>query len=220
MAETSTSPALTPAQEHAGQRIDALDLEPVTYKLMHPEPGQTAMSLAAADQLITAYRCYLKLCAWYPGEPVVPSKAIDEAWHAHILDTAKYAADTETVFGYFLHHFPYFGLRGPDDEAALSTAYTRTRDLFRQHFGADLPGQQPAGTCNNDGQDGTGCIDMATAAGECLCVVEPKYGRSAGAQLSGVCSECSTGGEGRCISCTRTAPGLTRPRPARVTASA
>jgi hypothetical protein len=28
------------------RRIDELDLEPITYKLIHPEPGEMAMSLA------------------------------------------------------------------------------------------------------------------------------------------------------------------------------
>lgn len=148
---------LTPAQAHTGGLIDALDLEPIAYKLMHPEPGQTVMTLAEADQLVTGYRCFLKLCAWHPEESIVPSKAIDEVWHAHILDTAKYAADCETVFGRFAHHFPYFGLRGGIDEATWRAAFGRTRELFRQHFGTDVPGRDAAGaSCH---VDGSSCTD-------------------------------------------------------------
>ena len=43
---------------------------------------------------------------------LAPNKALDEYWHYHILDTQKYQEDCENIFGYFLHHFPYFGMRG------------------------------------------------------------------------------------------------------------
>jgi hypothetical protein len=141
--------------------IDALDLEPVVVKLIRPEPGPAAMTLAEADQHIALYRGFLKLCAWYPGEPIVPSTMIDHAWHTHILDTGKYAADCDTAFGGFLHHFPYLGMRGPDDVTAWQAAYQRTRELFRGHFGIDLPAGQAAGTCHNGGsscKDGGGSI--------------------------------------------------------------
>ena len=35
-------------------RIDALDLEPIVYKLIHPEPGETALSLPEADRDVGA----------------------------------------------------------------------------------------------------------------------------------------------------------------------
>jgi hypothetical protein len=143
---------LTDEQARAGERIDALDLEPIVVKLMHPEPGQAAITLAEADQLIAAYRSFLKLCAWYPDEDIVPSKGMDLAWHTHILDTGKYAADTEAVFGYFLNHFPYFGMRGDDDVTAWQAAGDRTRELFRAHFGTDMPGG-PGESCHVGGSD-------------------------------------------------------------------
>jgi hypothetical protein len=152
---------LSTAQTAVSGLIDALDLEPVVVKLIRPEPGPAVMTLADADQRIALYRGFLKLCAWYPGESIVPSTAIDQAWHTHILDTGKYAADCEAVFGHFLHHFPYLGMRGPDDVTAWHTAYQRTRELFRVHFGIDLPAGEAAGTCHNGGsscRDGGGSI--------------------------------------------------------------
>lgn len=142
---------VTTGQNLSGHVIDNLDLEPIVYKLMHPEPGQTVMALASADQMVSDYRCFLKLCAWYPGEPIVPTKDIDEVWHSHILDTGKYAADSDAVFGHFVHHFPYFGLRGPADEANWQAAYARTRELFQHHFGIELPAGQAARGCHNNG---------------------------------------------------------------------
>jgi len=151
MTEIMINSEMSETQRAVAERIDGLDLEPIAYKLMHPEPGETAMPLADADQLIAAYRCFLKLCAWYPDESIVPSKMIDEVWHAHILDTAKYAADSDTVFGHFVHHFPYFGLRGPDDEAALRASFGRTRELFGLHFGIDPGTELVAGRCSGTG---------------------------------------------------------------------
>jgi hypothetical protein len=195
---------LTPEQEEAAKRIDGLDLEPIAYKLIHPEPGETGMTLAAADQAVAAYRCFLKLSAWYPEESVVPSRAIDEVWHTHILDTAKYAEDSETVFGYFLHHFPYFGMRGDADEEALHAAYARTCGLLQEHFGAG-PLDAAAGASDCDHRFGN-----AGGSGGKGSVPPP-----AGADLASgrFCTECSTEGEGKCISCTR-AP-RSRPRPDR-----
>ncbi len=144
-------PELAPGAIAAGARIDALDLEPIVFKMMSPHPGVTGLSLAEADQRIAGYRCFLKLCAWYPGEPIVPATDIDDAWHAHILDTGKYAADCQVVFGAFMGHFPYLGLRGEADVLAWNAAYARTRELFRRHFGAGLPAGAAAGACGNGG---------------------------------------------------------------------
>ncbi len=162
-----TVTTITAGQAHAGQRIDALDLEPIVVKLMHPEPGRTAMTLAEADQLIAAYRHFLKLCAWYPGQDIVPSKAIDQAWHAHILDTGKYAADSHAVFGYFLHHYPYFGLRGTGDVTTWQAAYQRTSDLYRRHFGISLPAGQASAECHNGGSDGKDSAGSICSSREC-----------------------------------------------------
>jgi hypothetical protein len=84
----------------AGERlqlVDALDLEPVVYKLMHPEPGETGLSLAQADRDVALYRCFLKLCVLYPDTTIVPTRQLDHVWHTHMLDTAKYQADCEQV---------------------------------------------------------------------------------------------------------------------------
>jgi hypothetical protein len=71
----------------------------------------------------------------YPAEQTAPLFDVDTFWHYHILDTMKYAADCENVFGYFLHHFPYIGLRGEDDEAAHQHAGSRMQELYEATFG-------------------------------------------------------------------------------------
>jgi hypothetical protein len=120
------------------ERVHTLDLEPIVVKLMHPEPGETVMSLEEADRLVGLYRQYLILCLRYPDVGIVPTKEIDQVWHTHILDTAKYQQDCDEVFGFFLHHFPYLGLRGEEDEHQWHAQYARTCELFKREFGVPL----------------------------------------------------------------------------------
>jgi hypothetical protein len=56
-------------------------------------------------------------------------------WHQHILDTRAYHEDCAAIFSGYLHHFPYFGMRGEDDKQALADAYSDTIDRYRTAFG-------------------------------------------------------------------------------------
>ncbi len=130
--------AATQSVERQLQLIDELDLEPIAFKLVHPEPGEEGMSIEMADHLIVKYRRFLKLCAMYPEKSIVPSKEFDPVWHTHILDTSKYIQDCTNIFGFVLHHFPYLGTRGPEDLAELQEKGRATRELYKHHFGEDI----------------------------------------------------------------------------------
>ena len=138
-------------------RIDALDLEPIVYKLLHPEPGERALSLASADAGVALYRCFLKLCVLYPGATIVPTRELDQVWHAHMLDTARYRADCDHVLGGFMDHFPYAGLRGEADRRAWREDFAQTRRLFRERFGIEIGVRPAASACSNHG-DGSQCL--------------------------------------------------------------
>jgi len=118
--------------------IRALDLDPIKVKLMDTDEGQ-GWSREYADRMEVAYKRFLTLLVTHPETTVAPSKEIDKFWHAHILDTMKYAEDCQQVFGYFLHHFPYFGLRGADDAAQLAQAGQDMERLYREEFGEPMP---------------------------------------------------------------------------------
>src|SRR6266581_3551046 len=118
--------------------IEALELGPIMLKLMDREDGQ-GWSRSYAGKMAAAYKRYLTLLVKYPEESIAPTKDVDKFWHAHILDTQKYAADCQEVFGYFLHHFPYFGMRGAEDAAALSAAAQNMNDIYQREFGESLP---------------------------------------------------------------------------------
>ena len=121
---------------HQFDAIAALDLDPIKVKLMHRESGE-GWSLEKANAVEFEYRRFLILMKQFPQEETAPLMDVDTFWHYHILDTLKYAADCEQVFGYFLHHFPYIGLRGEDDEAAHQRVGERMKQLYEQTFGED-----------------------------------------------------------------------------------
>jgi hypothetical protein len=116
--------------------IEALDLDPIKLKLMDPEEGQ-GWSREYVDRMELAYKRFLTLLATHPEETLAAGKDVDKFWHGHILDTLKYAEDCDKVFGCFLHHFPYFGMRGAEDAANLAKAGETTRRLYQQDFGQD-----------------------------------------------------------------------------------
>lgn len=54
------------------------------------------------------YRRYLFLCL--AGKPVQGiSEKADCLWHAHILNTKRYRADCQRIFGHYLDHTPTHG---------------------------------------------------------------------------------------------------------------
>ena len=118
--------------------IQALDLAPIKFKLMDPQEGE-GWSRETVDRLEIEYKRFLTLLVKYPDAVIAPTKEVDAFWHGHILDTMKYAEDCERVFGYFLHHFPYFGMRSQDDAAALAAAADTMQELSAREFGAAAP---------------------------------------------------------------------------------
>lgn len=116
--------------------IAALDLEPIKVKLMHEESGE-GWTLERANVVEFEYRRFLFLMKKYPHEQTAPLVDVDTFWHYHILDTVKYHADCDAVFGHYLHHFPYIGLRGEDDEAAHIRVGQRMKELYEDTFGED-----------------------------------------------------------------------------------
>lgn len=117
-----------------------IDLKPIKAKLMHVASGE-GWSQERVDAIEKEYRRFLYLMMVYPHEQTSPSVDVDIFWHYHILDTAKYAADCEQAFGYFLHHYPYVGMEGADDDALVhSRSGERMRELYESTFGEAYPG--------------------------------------------------------------------------------
>jgi hypothetical protein len=116
------------------EQISELDLDPIKVKLMHPESGE-GWTMEKVNAVEVEYRRFLYLMKMFPNEATAPLEDVDTFWHYHILDTIKYADDCQQLFGYFLHHFPYIGMRGEDDKAALDEMGDRMRSLYESTFG-------------------------------------------------------------------------------------
>lgn len=116
------------------QRAHHIDLRMVRIKLVNTDEV-TRINLDQIDEAIQHYREFLALLYAYPNSTIVPTKIVDAVWHHHILDTRAYATDTQWMFGSFLHHYPYFGMRSSDDAKQLATSFEETCALWKKHFG-------------------------------------------------------------------------------------
>ena len=116
--------------------ISSIDLSMVKQKLMDKEEGQ-GWTQEYTDYVERRYRRYLCMLDVSPTGDAVPTRDIDLFWHQHILDTRAYAKDCKRVFGKFIHHFPYFGMRGDEDAKNLQDSFEATKILYANLFGED-----------------------------------------------------------------------------------
>jgi hypothetical protein len=150
-----TAPALTMEEAHALRpapdvrlaqalaKVSVLDFTDLKVKLIGE--GHT---IEEVEEMEALYRKFLALNVVFVDRTICPTGPIDLFWHAHILDTEAYERDCKALFGRFLHHFPYFGLRGPADKANLDKTFAESVDLFIHHFGIDpTAGDTEARSC-------------------------------------------------------------------------
>lgn len=160
--ETSTLTLPTPITKERisfliGKNIDpdiaSIDLEMVKMKLREPKEG-IEWTIDQIEDAEIEYKRYLHLTRHfpYPTYSVVPNKIMDTVWHYHILDTRAYHKDCENTFGHYLHHFPYFGLRGESDAKELKNQFEKTKEYYLQTFGEELARNREA-DCWHDCED-------------------------------------------------------------------
>ena len=106
------------------KQIQELDLTSVMARLQR----ETALSAEVLAEAETQYRQFLQLCLDDTGS--VPTEAADKVWHYHILDTHKYAADCNAVFGEFMHHNPH-----DEMTQAIEKSAQKTRKAWAKKFG-------------------------------------------------------------------------------------
>ena len=126
-------------QEAIDLLTSVLDLSMVRSKLADPNEGK-GYKKEQLDLREAEYRKFLAMHIVHPGTDIVPCRIVDEFWHQHILDTIAYRSDCQTIFGSFLDHFPYFGMRGQEDADALADAYQTTLELYEGDFGTPPEG--------------------------------------------------------------------------------
>lgn len=107
------------------------------------------------------YLRFLTLLQKKPGFMLVPwldaegRDDLDQFWHQHILDTEKYAADCQRLFGRMIHHNPHV-VRGSGDE---KEAVLKTQRLYVRTFNSGTYGSEA------DTAVVTGCAACATSTG-------------------------------------------------------
>lgn len=139
----------------------------------------------------------------------MPSRLVDEAWHALILDSVAYIALCREAFGTYLHHFPEGSVGGEQSPALVNTVWAWDRsqagrdheaflwDLDGRHgvedpWGiseSDLARMRAGGYAGGAGACGTG----SNVAGDC----PPDSGpASCGGGGNGGCGSGGCGGGG------------------------
>ena len=118
------------------ETIHSIDFTWIEKKLTKSDPNISKVwSLEGVRDAVNQYRNFMFILYKYQKKhKVVPSIEVDEIWHHHILDTRKYFLDCESVYGEYMHHFPYFGMRGNDDFIDLQDSFSSTQDLYFKHF--------------------------------------------------------------------------------------
>ena len=109
--------------------LQELDLRPISYKLTRSREGDVWTEEKAA-RVEACYRAFLYVAYANPDRRIVPSGEVDDYWHAHILDTRKYAEDCARIFGRFIHHWPYFGIED-DQQEELLAVFEESQELMR-----------------------------------------------------------------------------------------
>lgn len=129
-------------EEKAKEYIYNIDFSMLIHKLSIPDANISRVwDPEISEVFIDYYKNFLWLIRKYGKEHViVPSTEIDEIWHHHILDTYKYHEDCIAIFGSYLHHYPYYGMRGRSDKNDLNNSFEITQELHKKEFGEYIPG--------------------------------------------------------------------------------
>lgn len=98
-------PYLFTLDSEIADAVDSLDFGFIRRRLMNPlGKGWPVERVDAAER---GYRQFLYLAATQPRTAETsPEADVDEYWHLHILDHARYEADCQRLFGGYLDHIP------------------------------------------------------------------------------------------------------------------
>ncbi|MEU2059764.1 hypothetical protein [Streptomyces sp. NPDC013455] len=67
------------------------------------------MSSELAGRIVEEALKFVAACSANPGDGLVPSRIVDEGWHALIVHTAMYAELCQRLGGRMVHHAPGYG---------------------------------------------------------------------------------------------------------------
>jgi hypothetical protein len=130
-----------PTLEQAVDHINSIDFSLLQEKLCSQDRLLCRRwSPVEAEIGIQYYKNFLFLNKKYLDQfPVLPPMLeVDDVWHQHILDTRQYAKDCDSIFGYYFHHYPYFGTRSKADKKNLNLSFEIFQSLHEAEFGSKM----------------------------------------------------------------------------------
>jgi hypothetical protein len=140
----------------AKRHINHLDLSSVRACLI----DKKSWTADQAKRVEGDYKRFLYALARKRQEDVIspPDQEVDEFWHQHILDTRKYRADCDTIFGHYVDHMPDLG---PDEQRK---ADARRRQVYEEYDIDLIWFESPGGASEGGHGHGAGeCNDSAVA---------------------------------------------------------
>ncbi len=111
-----------------------LDLSAIKLKLKNRFKEQ-AWSKNKCDAVELGYKRILTLKRMFRNKVLIPSPAINQFWEQHYQDKAKYAADCQVVFGYFMGKYTWNQKYAYQEFKELRRAYAETCRLYQHYFG-------------------------------------------------------------------------------------
>jgi hypothetical protein len=130
-----------PSLENAVSYINLMDFSDLKNKLsLKNKLISRVWSQKELEITEQYYKNFLYLNKKYGHEVkvIVPTLEVDEFWHHHILDTRSYIRDCDNIFGYYFHHYPYFGMRSEADNENLEKAFELTQAIYEAEFGEKI----------------------------------------------------------------------------------
>jgi len=140
---------------------EELELNSVRDALMEKQ----GWPLERAEAARAEYIRFLTLLQRRPGFMLIPwpnkegQDDLDQFWHQHILDTAKYAADCNALFGRMIHHNPHV-VRGSGNE---KDAIEKTQRLYARTFSTGSYGR-PVNSADLIGCGACAAVDLVGAS--------------------------------------------------------
>jgi len=150
---------------NAMEIIKEWDFSLAVRKLQEPSYGSWTEKRAL--KAVEDYKRYLAITKTLNGYQLVPNGDLDEVWHLHLLDTRRYVDDCYTLFGGFLHHYPYYGMLDEENKQNWLDNQEFSSDLWNKLFSETLYSESSeamkcpqACPCVSKGEKATPNIDV------------------------------------------------------------
>ena len=154
-------------------KISSIDLRPIQDDLNRT----LGWSHSKCEDIIAEYKKFMYLCITNTDKTksLIPSKDVDEVWHAHILRTEKYVSDCHIAGKQYLHHLPNPSNAAPTNPCEFENG---TKYLYEKVFG----------TLPQSWRDITRTAECGSDCNDCSC------GNCQGENLAscGTCSYCGS----------------------------